>query len=232
MMPLKRLVISLNLEAIAPLGELLSKFYRRNSSMELLQTLFISEDVVAELVRIRRAADFYTVDEIGKRREELMKKYNLLDFEVIDASLTAGSYTAIIKHVMPPKLSPVLKKLGGSVYLASPIGISRGTVTLTLFVEKDKAGSLAELLGQQGIDFRIHSVTDAFGTGKTENRLSASQLSLIQLASAMGYFDVPRRASTDDVARIAGVTAPAVSKTIRRVEKMLVERLLNDTSLL
>ncbi len=229
-MPLKRLVLELDLGAIAPLGELLAKFYRSNSSMELLQTLFISEDIAAELVRIRRETGFYTLDEIALRRQDLLEKYGLLDFEVIEAESSTGHYTAIIKHAMPAKLSPVLRELGGSIYLASPLGIRKGSVALTLFVEKDKARALSDLLQKQGISFRIHSVTEPFSDSRQETGLSASQLSLVKLASAMGYFDVPRRVTTDDVARIAGVTAPAVSKSIRKVEKLLVEKLLKDTS--
>lgn len=230
-MPLRRVELELDLAAIKPLGELLSKFYRRNRSIELLQTLFISEEFITELVRIRRDSDFYTLEEIAGRRNELLRKYGLVDFEVIAADPSAGYYTAIIKHRTPKKLGPVLKALEGSAYLASPTDIRKGSVLLTLFVDKDKASSLAQTLEGQGIPFRIHSVADAFG-GKVAGALSASQLSLVQLANTMGYFDVPRRVSTDDVARIAGVTAPAVSKSIRKVEKMLIEKLLKETNLL
>ena len=44
----------------------------------------------------------------------------------------------------------------------------------------------------------------------------------------MGYFEVPRKANTEDVAKMAGVTAPAVSKAIRRAERLLIERMLDE----
>ncbi len=231
-MPLRRMVIELNLDDISPLGELLSRFYMKNSSVEILQTLFISGEMMAEIVKIVRKGDFYTLEDISTRRDELLRKYGLLDFEVIDANPSAGYYTAIIKHRPPVKLSPVLRSLGGSVHLASPLEVRKGSVRMTLFVEKDKAGMLAEELGRQGIQFKINSITEAFGRAGKGNGVSPSQLSLVQLANAMGYFEVPRRVTTDEVARIAGVTAPAVSKAIRRVEKSLVERLLRETNML
>lgn len=229
-MPLRKVVLELNLEAISPLGELLSKFYRSNSSIELIQTLFISDKVIAELVRIGRTSDFYTLDEIAGRRKSLLRKYGLIDFEVLEADAGAGYYTAIIKHRTPPKLAPVMRQFLGSIYLAAPIGVRRGNVTLTLFVEKEKASSLSGALTAQGIPFRIQSVADAFSSGREVMGLTASQLSLVQLANTMGYFEVPRKVSTSDVARIAGVTAPAVSKSVRKVEKILVERLLRETN--
>lgn len=231
-MPLRKVELELELDAISPLGEQLARFYRRNSSIELLQTLFISDEIVAELVRIRRTSDFYTQEQIDGRRGRLLRKYGLMDFEVIEADPSAGYYTAIIKHRTPPKLRPVLRTLGDSVYLAAPITILTSNIVLTLFVEGDKVRSLADMLSRQKIVFRIRSVADAFTKGRPETRLSASQLSLVQLARAMGYFDVPRKVSTSDVARMAGVTAPAVSKSIRRVERMLVEKLLKETNLL
>ena len=229
-MPLQRIELELDLKAISPLGDLLAKFYRRNSSIELLQTLFLSEDVIAELVRVRRESEFYTLEQIDMRRERLLRKYGLLDFEIIGADRAAGYYTAVIKHRTPPKLVPVLRQLGGSVYLAGPMTISAEKVLTRLFVERGKATCLAEMLEKQGIRFRIRSVSNPSRSPGEENVLTASQLSLVQLARTMGYFDVPRKVSTSDVAKIAGVTAPAVSKAIRRVERVLVEKMLRETN--
>ncbi len=228
-MSLRRMVLDLDLDAISPLGELLARFYRNNSSMELLQTLFTSDDVVVELVRVRRDSDFYTLEEIAGKRNGLLRKYGLMDFEILEADPGAGSYTAIIKHRTPPKIAPVLRELGGSVYLASPLGIRKGNVTLTLFIDGRKAPALTRLLSRQGIGHTVRSVSDAFGGSGKGSGLTASQLSLLRLANAMGYFDVPRKVTTDDVARIAGITAPAVSKAIRKAEKVLVERLLKES---
>lgn len=225
---MRMLRVELDLETIKPLDRLLSRFFVNNESIEVMQTLFASEKTMVEMVRIRRRANFYTPGDVAEKRSELSKKYGLIDFELLDADETSGTYRVIVKHRTPRKLSPLLRDLGDSVFLASPLKIESGKVSMTLFVEEEKLQKAVERLGEQNVKFSISSVRNAAVGKKKTGGMTPVQLSLVRMAQAMGYFEVPRRANTEDVARMAGVTAPAVSKAIRRAERLLVEKMLEE----
>jgi hypothetical protein len=77
--------------------------------------------------------------------------------------------------------------------------------------------------------FRLRRLTrdgepEAPGDGLTDRQREA-----LRVAYEMGYFDVPRRASLDDVAAELGVTASSVSERLRRAQTHLVETTVAST---
>ncbi len=225
-MTLKRLEIEVDFKSIEPLNSLLGRFFINNESITVLQILFASEKIMVELLEIRRSGRMRSAEDIENRRLEISEKYGLIDFEIISMDSTAAKYTVIVKHRTPDKISPILRELAEATFLASPLKIVGDRALMTVFVEESRVKEMTEKLSQQGIYYKIRSIGKP-GQLKFEG-ISSVQLYIVKLAKAMGYFDVPRRASTADVARMAGVTAPAVSKAIRRAERTLVERLLEE----
>jgi predicted DNA binding protein len=225
-MALKKLDIEVDFNSIEPLSSLLDRFFVNNESVTVLQTLFASEKTMVELVEIRRTGRMQSAEDIEKRRLEITEKYGLMDFEILGMDSTEGKYTAIVKHRTPEKISPILRELADATFLASPLKIVGDRALMSVLVEENRVKEMTERLSQQGIYFKIRSIGKP-AQSKFQG-ISSVQLYILKLAKAMGYFDVPRRASTADVARMAGVTAPAVSKAIRRAERTLVERLLEE----
>lgn len=71
----------------------------------------------------------------------------------------------------------------------------------------------------EGVDVKIRSI----GTGRvtangTLNTLSSRQREAIRIAVETGYYSVPRRATTEDIARELGCTAATASEHLRRAE--------------
>ncbi|MBX8636907.1 MAG: helix-turn-helix domain-containing protein [Thermoplasmata archaeon] len=227
-MTLRILKVELDLDTIKPLDKLLFRFFINNESIEVMQTLFASEKTMVEMVKIRRSLNFYTPGDIAMKRDELSKKYGLIDFELLEADETSGTYRVIIKHRTPPKLAPLLRDLGDSVFLASPLKIKSGKAPMTLFVDEQNMQKAVERLKEQHVKFSISSVGSVAGGKKRTGGMTPVQLSLVRMAHAMGYFEVPRKANTEDVAKMAGVTPPAVSKAIRRAERLLIEKMLEE----
>jgi hypothetical protein len=56
--------------------------------------------------------------------------------------------------------------------------------------------------------------------------LTVRQRSTIQLAHAMGYYDIPRKTNTEEIAQVLGLDKGTVGEHLRRAEKHLIDRLL------
>ena len=59
------------------------------------------------------------------------------------------------------------------------------------------------------------------------NSLTGKQTSILRLAHAMGYYDVPKRTRTDDLARVLRMDKGTVGEHLRRAEKHVFDRLLS-----
>jgi DNA-directed RNA polymerase specialized sigma24 family protein len=62
--------------------------------------------------------------------------------------------------------------------------------------------------------------------GTALEELTPRQRSVIQLAHAMGYYDIPRRAKTEDIARIFQMEKGTIGDHLRRAEKHLIDSVL------
>lgn len=68
-------------------------------------------------------------------------------------------------------------------------------------------------------------------TGRTSHldELTRRQLEVLQLAHEKGYYEVPRRASTGELAMALDLDASTVSEHLQRAERNLLRRLLQNT---
>lgn len=93
--------------------------------------------------------------------------------------------------------------------------------------------ALAERIQDQYGQFELLSVNqvetagEALGSGQLgrvlRNELSQEQLTVLQTAHRLGYFDVPRRASADDIATELDIAQSTLSERLRLAEKQLFD---------
>lgn len=105
-----------------------------------------------------------------------------------------------------------------------------GVVTVA---EWEAFRTLADTIRQQFGRFELLSVNQAETTGEAlgsgqldrvlRNELSEDQLTVLRTAHRMGYFDVPRRASADDIATELDIAQSTLSERLRLAEKRLFD---------
>lgn len=103
-----------------------------------------------------------------------------------------------------------------------------GGLLVTSFVGEDSAiEKLIEELRRFSSAIKIVRLgrPRALGTNALD-ALTVRQRSIIQLAHAMGYYNVPRKASTEDIARILGMNKGTIGDHLRRGERHLMDSLL------
>ncbi|QLH84668.1 helix-turn-helix domain-containing protein [Halosimplex pelagicum] len=83
---------------------------------------------------------------------------------------------------------------------------------------------------QRNTGFRLRKLTpvgddadDRFGPGSDGDGLTDAQRAAIRTANRLGYFEIPRTATLDDVAAELGISASSCSERLRRAQTHLVE---------
>jgi predicted DNA binding protein len=74
---------------------------------------------------------------------------------------------------------------------------------------------------------QVETTGEALGSGQIgrvlRNELSGDQLTVLRTAHRMGYFDVPRGASADDIAAELDIAQSTLSERLRLAEKQLFD---------
>jgi predicted DNA binding protein len=78
-------------------------------------------------------------------------------------------------------------------------------------------------------DFRLRRLSRDGEPAAPGDGLTDPQREALRTAYGMGYFEIPRRASLDDVAAELGITASSLSERLRRAQTHLVETTVAST---
>ncbi|MCU4800150.1 helix-turn-helix domain-containing protein [Halobacteria archaeon HArc-gm2] len=102
-----------------------------------------------------------------------------------------------------------------------------GTWHLTLrFAEEHHVGEFQDHFREAGRNFEVVRLYQPTAPRQREYDLTPEQRDALVTAFSGGYFDVPRRSSTSDIAAALGISANAVSARIRRGTASLVDSTL------
>ncbi|OYR55332.1 hypothetical protein DJ70_12070 [Halorubrum halodurans] len=151
--------------------------------------------------------------------------------QVVDGS-TAPTYrlTIVAHEPYPFLLGVILRENAIPNRLELRTDHLHGVVTVD---EWETFRTLADRIQEQFGRFELLSVNQVETTGEPlgsgqlgrvlRNELSAEQLTVLRTAHRMGYFDVPRRASADDIATELDIAQSTLSERLRVAEKRLFD---------
>ncbi len=91
--------------------------------------------------------------------------------------------------------------------------------------QEDIAREIGEY-GDAGMTVLLERIADYGGPRNTLDALTDRQREILQMAYELGYFDVPRRVSTADVAEKLHLDPSTVAEHLQRAERNLVASLL------
>jgi predicted DNA binding protein len=99
-----------------------------------------------------------------------------------------------------------------------------GWVQLSHFCDR---GALSEFSSfwVERCEFSLRRITHSSNLENPQDGMSGCQQEAIQTAYEMGYFDVPRTASQEDIADELGITASSLSERLRRAESKIVKNI-------
>jgi hypothetical protein len=151
---------------------------------------------------------------------------------VSDQSVDHSTYrlTVVAHEPYPFLLGVILRGTAIPNRLQLQDGSFDGVVTVK---EWESFRALAEQIEEQFGEFELVSVNqvettgDAFGSGQLgrvlRNELSQEQLTVLRTAHRLGYFEVPRRTSADEIADELDIAQSTLSERLRLAEKRLFD---------
>jgi predicted DNA binding protein len=118
-----------------------------------------------------------------------------------------------------------------SYYALEKPTISEHSISLTVVAEGDRIKRLLNGLKEFNIPYKVKKL-GKLGTREhsTLGELTLQQTRVLKLAHTLGYYDIPRRTNTEDLARILRMDKATVGEHLRRAEKHVFDKLIQETS--
>ncbi|WP_101297960.1 helix-turn-helix domain-containing protein [Halegenticoccus soli] len=99
--------------------------------------------------------------------------------------------------------------------------------TLSIVGPHDAISGTLDEYRSSGMSPRLRRITSYNGTERPLDRLTDRQQEVIQTAYNMGFYEVPRETSTEDVAATLDIDPSTVAEHLQRAERNLLSRFLD-----
>lgn len=100
------------------------------------------------------------------------------------------------------------------------------SLDLSIIGSQDQIGQSVEQLVAAGMNVHLERLTEYRGPTSTMDRLTDRQREVVRTAHSLGYYDVPRAASTEDVAQAVDLDASTVAEHLQRAERNMLSDVL------
>jgi predicted DNA binding protein len=189
-------------------------------SLELLYFLRQDAEEFAAITRIQFKDNTTTFEEFPKG--EL-----LIDAQIIEREKN-GAYIAFIRS--GPSLSSVLSYIGiEDGYLFPPLGIREGKVKFSFLGSEPQIKDFMEKIDAIGIKYRVVLLADAdFSPVSVLNQLTQKQREVLIAAYKYGYYDIPRKITSEELANKLGLVDSTVVEHLRKAEQRLITHVLEQ----
>jgi len=217
---MKQIRLTIPTETIVEGGVIPKRFFAHNKRLDVLRVFAVAERAAILIAEIHRKDRLYGQGEIEAMRRELLSRYNLEHFEVVEVDEERKVYTVLMRARIPDDLEEAWRTVGTEAFLDGPIQITAESATLS-FVVLGRGEKPIELLEQFQVPFEVKEVRQGPREARRDG-LTREQRALLRLALDLGYYEVPARVKLTQLARYTGVSKAAVSKRIRRAERKIL----------
>jgi len=148
-------------------------------------------------------------------------------FEVLEMIEDDGrEVLCLIKANAVPGFDDLKEKADLDLKMVPPMRLTREKVTYSFVGEDDQILKMIELAKEVGGDLKVSLRQASFENGDLLSVLTEKQRSLMVMAKEMGYYEYPRRTSTEDLAKAAGLSTSTVIEHLRKSEVRLMAEIM------
>lgn len=214
---MRRVIVELSAKDVAKvLGE--SKMSEKVKSIETLAFLRSTPREVAAICRVEFEDPTTRFEDVFTDPSESV---SLLETE------RPGTYTFFYKR----KPLRRLLRIGSSVpggYLSVPYETKEGRVRLTLLGSAKSVRGLLDSLTKARLKHRVISLGDPkFSPNSPLERLTEKQRGVLEAAFKLGYYDLPRKIGSKDLAKRFHIREPTVVNHRRKAERKILAEIFN-----
>lgn len=153
------------------------------------------------------------------------------DSTVVDAKLlTNVEQRGLFSMEWEADVHEAVKRLVAEEAVVLDAHASEHNWTFTIqFADRDSLSTVYDACRDVGVPVEMHNVQDRTTT-LNANQLTTQQHETLRAAIDVGYYDIPRGATTEDLADQLDVSHQAISERLRRGHRCLVENELTSVS--
>ena len=213
---MRRLILEVFEKELAKIGIELPQF-QKIKSLKLIY--FLRQD----------PQEFAAISEVEfkdstSKVEDLLTGGFLVEAQVLERQKN-GAYLVFLRG--GPSLSSVLSAIGKeSGYLFPPIGIGDGKIKISFLGSEKQVKNFMEKIDELGIRYRVVLLADAnFSPISPLNRLTEKQREVLMAAYKLGYYEIPRKITSEELAKELGIVDSTLVEHLRKAEQRLMTQL-------
>jgi hypothetical protein len=189
---------------------------------------------ITELLDLGRAADLRDLEALSCRGDgaivkvetnDRMQEDRLDDLGCVDRwehlSESQGVHVYVIEFSAPTLPESIGEKAADLLGTCDPDVDERGA-SISLTGSQDAIAGVIKEYEEAGVALTLQRLGDYEGDSKPLDELTDRQREVIQTAYDLGYFEVPREASTEDVAEELGIDSSTATEHLQRAERNLL----------
>lgn len=196
---------------------------KKIKSLEILHILKLDKEEFAVILKVEPNDSSLNIETLltNAMRDITNLKLQLLETE------EENTYTYFIKG-RPLQTNAFMNRRKLSMYPVMPFGLKYGKIRMTLLGDDGQVKEFLGYLGEMGMHYRIISLMDAkFSPSSPVSHLTDKQRDALTLAFTLGYFDTPRKISSEQLAKKLGIVHSTLAVHLRRAERRLLSGILN-----
>lgn len=156
--------------------------------------------------------------------EERLDQFDCVErWELVSAAEDSYRYVIEVKALNMPESSAV--DHDDLVGMCDPTVVDRGLL-LSLVGSQETIRRVLRNFEQAGVVPELHRLGEYEGGERALETLTERQLEVLQTAYEMGFYEVPREATVDDVADEVGIDGGTVSEHLQRAERNILSQQL------
>ena len=227
---LRRLVIEISLEQFGKEGQTVpvrtANILAKVKSIEMLLILRMVPGEFSAIVRVELRDPKFNVEAIWAMEGLQGSK---LEHELLDTESDAV-FVYFIRSKTSVRNPGIVGQGGSMPYLSTPFELKDGKLRVTLLGSSSQVKRyLTDLSKQTLVKYKIASLTDAkFPPDSPLGRLTDKQRRVLIAAFRLGYYDVPRRITSEELAKKLNLVKSTFSAHVRKAEGRLLREMLSE----
>jgi hypothetical protein len=217
---MRRLILEISEKELLKAGIELPPL-KKIKSLELLYFLRQDDQEFAAISRVE-------FKDVNSKPQELLEDGLLIDAQVIEKEKD-GTYVVFFRSGSP-SLSSALSYIGlDGGYLFPPLGIADGKVKFSFLGNEQQVKDFMEKIDALAIHYRVVLLADAnFSPISPLNQLTAKQQEVLLEAYKYGYYDIPRKITSEALAGKLCLVNSTVVEHLRKAELRLIKQIIEN----